>query len=144
MCLYFQRQRIAKIECHFNEFSRWGTTCFIQIIGWLATLEWPTLAVFFPPLSSLTCVKHYWWSSCSGWINQVVKKCKKEKIESKSINLMRKHGFWHGILVSRHYCSQVVFDSLPLIESFEVFGSLPPPRLFPLFGSLVSLVTFVL
>lgn len=50
MCLYFERQRIAKIECHFNEFSRWDTASFIKIIGWLATLEWPALAILFIPL----------------------------------------------------------------------------------------------
>lgn len=50
MRLYFQRQRIAKIERHFNEFLQWGATCFIQIIGWLATLKWPALDVLFSPL----------------------------------------------------------------------------------------------
>ena len=33
----------AKIECHFNELSQWGATCFIRIIGWLATLKRPLL-----------------------------------------------------------------------------------------------------
>lgn len=43
MCFHFQRQPRAKIERHFNELSQWGATCFIQIIGWLATLKWPQL-----------------------------------------------------------------------------------------------------
>lgn len=43
MCFHFQRQPRAKIERHFNELSQWGATCFIQIIGWLATLKQPLL-----------------------------------------------------------------------------------------------------
>lgn len=44
MCFHFQRQPRAKIERHFNELSQWGATCFIQIIGWLATLKWLLLS----------------------------------------------------------------------------------------------------
>lgn len=76
----FQRQRQAKSERHFNELSQRGATCFIQIIGWLATLKQPLLAGFL--LLSL--------SLCLSYISTLIMICRNNVVENKEINICKK------------------------------------------------------
>lgn len=69
----FQRQRQAKAERHFNELSQRGATCFIQIIGWLATLKQPLLASFLPLSLPL----------CLSYISTLIIICRKKNVVKK-------------------------------------------------------------
>lgn len=48
MCLYFQRQRIAEIECYFNEFSPMRRHLFYPD-NWVIGHPWMTRACRSPP-----------------------------------------------------------------------------------------------